>query len=66
MRTARATIEAPLLTAGGVPLIEILQISLRHGKLRALLLVLPPLLSLIFLCIVPAGNLLTRSVSSVR
>ncbi len=62
MSTAPATIDGPLLTADGVPLKESLQISLRRSKLRALLLVLPPLLFLIFLFVIPIGNMLTRSV----
>ena len=46
MSTAPATVDGPLLTADGVPLKESLQISLRRSKMRALLLVLPPLLFL--------------------
>ncbi|KPK30581.1 MAG: hypothetical protein AMJ66_09315 [Betaproteobacteria bacterium SG8_40] len=62
MSTAPATVDGPLLTADGVPLKESLQISLRRSKMRALLLVLPPLLFLIFLFVIPIGNMLTRSV----
>jgi putative spermidine/putrescine transport system permease protein len=62
MSTAPATIDGPLLTADGVPLKESLEKSLRRSKLRALLLVAPPLLFLIFLFVIPIGNMLTRSV----
>jgi len=62
MSTAPATIEGPLITADGIPLKESLQKSLRRSKLRAVLLVAPPLLFLIFLFIIPIGNMLTRSV----
>jgi len=62
MSTAPATIEGPLITADGIPLKESLQKSLRRSKLRAILLVAPPLLFLIFLFIIPIGNMLTRSV----
>jgi putative spermidine/putrescine transport system permease protein len=62
MSTAPATIDGPLLTADGVPLKASLEKSLRRSKLRALLLVAPPLLFLIFLFVIPIGNMLTRSV----
>ena len=62
MSTPPATIEGPLITADGIPLKESLQKSLRRSKLRAILLVAPPLLFLIFLFIIPIGNMLTRSV----
>jgi len=62
MSTAPATIDGPLLTADGVPLKDALQKSLRRRRLRALLLVTPPLLFLIFLFVIPIGNMLTRSV----
>jgi len=62
MSTAPATIDGPLLTADGVPLKASLEKSLRRSKLRALLLVVPPLLFLIFLFVIPIGNMLTRSV----
>ena len=62
MSTAPATIDGPLLTADGVPLKASLEKSLRQSKLRALLLVAPPLLFLIFLFVIPIGNMLTRSV----
>jgi len=62
MSSAPATIDGPLLTADGVPLKESLEKSLRRSKLRALLLVAPPLLFLIFLFVIPIGNMLTRSV----
>jgi putative spermidine/putrescine transport system permease protein len=62
MSTAPATIDGPLLTADGVPLKDSLQKSLRRSRFRALMLVLPPLLFLIFLFVIPIGNMLTRSV----
>jgi putative spermidine/putrescine transport system permease protein len=62
MSTAPATIDGPLLTADGVPLKASLEKSLRRSKVRALLLVAPPLLFLIFLFVIPIGNMLTRSV----
>ena len=62
MSTAPATLDGPLITADGIPLKESLQKSLRRSKLRAILLVAPPLLFLIFLFIIPIGNMLTRSV----
>ena len=52
----------PLLTADGIPLKVSLQRSMRRNKLRAIGLVLPPLLFLLLLFIIPIGNLLTRSV----
>ena len=62
MSTAPATLEGQLITADGTPLKESLQKSLRRSKLRAILLVAPPLVFLIFLFIIPIGNMLTRSV----
>ena len=62
MSTAPATAEGPLLTADGVPLKDSLQKSLRRSRLRAALLVAPPLLFLIFLFVIPIGNMLTRSI----
>ena len=62
MSASPGTIEAPLLTADGVPLKESLQKSLRQARLRAVLLVAPPLLFLIFVFVIPIGNMLTRSV----
>ena len=62
MSTAPATVDGPLITADGIPLKESLQKSLRRSKIRAVLLVAPPLLFLIFLFIIPIGNMLTRSV----
>ncbi|MGD2171874.1 MAG: ABC transporter permease [Gammaproteobacteria bacterium] len=62
MSATPGTIEGPLLTADGVPLKESLQKSLRRAKLRAVLLVAPPLLFLIFLFVIPIGSMLTRSV----
>ena len=52
----------PLLTADGIPLKVSLPRSMRRNKLRAIGLVLPPLLFLLLLFIIPIGNLLTRSV----
>ncbi len=52
----------PLLTADGIPLKVSLQRSMRRNKLRAIGLVLPPLLFLLSLFIIPIGNLLTRSI----
>ena len=60
--TAPVIEEGPLLTADGVPLKDSLQKSLRQAKIRAVLLVAPPLLFLIFLFVIPIGNMLTRSV----
>jgi putative spermidine/putrescine transport system permease protein len=62
MSASPGTIEAPLLTADGVPLKESLQKSLRQARLRAVLLVAPPLLFLVFVFVIPIGNMLTRSV----
>jgi len=62
MSTAPATADGPLLTADGVPLKASLEKSLRRSRLRALFLVTPPLLFLIFLFVIPIGNMLTRSV----
>lgn len=62
MSTAPATIDGPLITADGIPLKESLQKSLRRSKLRAIFLVAPPLLFLVFLFIIPIANMLTRSV----
>ncbi len=57
---------APLLTADGTPLKVSLQRSLRRSKLRAIGLVLPPLLFLLALFIIPIGDLLTRSTDDTR
>lgn len=62
MSTAPATVDGPLLTADGVPLKASLEKSLRRSRMRALILVAPPLLFLIFLFVIPIGNMLTRSV----
>ena len=51
----------PILTVDGTPLKESLQKSLRRSKLRAIGLVGGPLLFLVFLFIIPIGNMLTRS-----
>ena len=63
MTTAQAAIpDGPILTTDGKPLKDALQISLRRSKLRAMALVAGPLLFLIFLFIIPIGNMLARSV----
>jgi len=62
MSTAPATVDGPLLTADGVPLKASLEKSLRRSKMRAVMLVAPPLLFLLFLFVIPIGNMLTRSV----
>ncbi|NCF35553.1 MAG: ABC transporter permease subunit [Gammaproteobacteria bacterium] len=62
MSAAPETVSGPLITADGIPLKESLQKSLRRSKIRAALLVAPPLLFLIFLFVIPIGNMLTRSV----
>ena len=62
MSTAPATADGQLLTADGVPLKASLEKSLRLSRLRALVLVAPPLVFLIFLFVIPIGNMLTRSV----
>ncbi len=62
MSTAPATIDGPLLTADGVPLKASLEKSLRRSRIRAFLLVAPPLAFLIFVFIIPIGSMLTRSV----
>ena len=59
---APAIPEGPLLTADGIPLKVSLQRSLRQSRLRAIMLVLPPLLFLVLLFVIPIGNMLTRSV----
>ena len=62
MTTQAASADGLLLTADGTPLKVSLQKSLRQSRRRAILLVLPPLLFLVFLFILPIGNMLTRSV----
>jgi len=63
MATAEAALsDGPILTADGTPLKTSLQKSLRRSKLRAMGLVAGPLLFLIFLFVIPIGNMLTRSV----
>ena len=62
MTTQTAIPEGPILTADGVPLKDSLQKSLRQNKLRAMFLVSGPLAFLVFLFIIPIGNMLTRSV----
>ena len=62
MSATPESIEGPLLTADGVPLKESLQKSLRQARLRAALLVAPPLLFLVFLFVIPIGDMLLKSV----
>ena len=62
MTSNTAVAPKPLLTADGIPLKVSLRRSMRRNKLRAVGLVLPPLLFLLSLFIIPIGNLLTRSV----
>ena len=62
MSTAPATVDGPLLTADGVPLKASLEKSLRRSRMRATLLVAPPLLFLIFVFIIPIVSMLMRSV----
>ena len=59
---ATETIDQPLVTADGTPLKVSLQRSLRRNKMRAAILVLPPFLFLLFIFIIPIGDLLLRSV----
>ena len=60
--TAIETTQQPVLTADGTPLTVSLQKSLRRRRLRAVGLVLPPILFLAILFIIPIGDLLLRSV----
>ena len=62
MSATQESIDGSLMTADGVPLKESLQKSLRQARLRAVLLVAPPLLFLVFLFVIPIGDMLTRSV----
>ncbi|MEM7193808.1 MAG: ABC transporter permease [Pseudomonadota bacterium] len=62
MANGTATADGPLLTADGTPLKVSLEKSLRRARLRAIMLVAPPLLFLVFLFVLPIGNMLTRSV----
>jgi len=52
----------PLLTADGTPLKVSLNRSMRRNKLKAMGLVMPPMLFLLVLFIIPIVNLLSRSV----
>ena len=65
MAASNASTSQPLLTADGTPLKTSLQRSMRRSKLRAAMLVLPPLAFLLALFIFPIGNLLTRSTDDV-
>ena len=60
--TAPIVDQGPLLTADGTPLKVSLEKSLRQNRMRAVMLVAPPLLFLVFLFVIPIGNMLTRSV----
>ncbi|MEM7207323.1 MAG: ABC transporter permease [Pseudomonadota bacterium] len=60
--TAESATNQPLLTADGTPLKQSLQRSLRQSRMRALMLVGPPLLFLMVVFVVPIGDMLTRSV----
>lgn len=61
--TAQATnANGVLLTADGTPLKASLQKSLRRSKMRAVMLVAPPLLFLVLLFVLPIGNMLSRAV----
>lgn len=62
MSTQATGADGLLLTADGIPLKVSLQKSQRQNRRRAILLVLPPLLFLVFLFIVPIGSMLTRAV----
>ena len=62
MTTQTALPDGPILTADGTPLKASLEKSLRQNKMRAMLLAGGPLLFLVFLFIIPIGNMLTRSV----
>ena len=62
MASNSSSITQPLLTADGTPLKVSLKRSMRRSKLKAMGLVLPPMLFLLVLFIIPIGNLLTRSV----
>ncbi len=63
MASTAPTVESgPLLTADGTPLKVSLEKSLRQSKIRAMLLVLPPLAFLVFVFVIPIGSMLTRSV----
>ena len=62
MQSQSISSSEPLLTADGIPLKVSLQRSMRRNKLRAVALVLPPLLFLLIVFLFPIGNLLTRSV----
>ncbi|MEE3121434.1 MAG: ABC transporter permease [SAR324 cluster bacterium] len=62
MQSQSISSSQPLLTADGIPLKVSLQRSMRRNKLRAVALVLPPLLFLLIIFLFPIGNLLTRSV----
>ncbi len=62
MTTQTVNSAGPILTADGTPLKASLQKSLRQNKLRAMLLAGGPLLFLVFLFIIPIGNMLVRSV----
>ena len=62
MSTSPAKPGGPVLTADGTPLKTSLERSLKLSKLRALGLILPPLVFLVILFVIPIGSLLTRSI----
>ncbi len=62
MTTQTAIPDGPILTADGTPLKASLEKSLRQSKMRAMFLAGGPLLFLLFLFVIPIGNMLTRSV----
>ena len=59
---APAINDGPLLTADGIPLKVSLEKSLRQSRRRAFFLVAPPLAFLVFVFVIPIGNMLTRSI----
>ena len=60
--TAPSVEQGPLLTADGIPLKVSLERSLRQSRLRAIMLVGPPLLFLLILFVIPIGDMLLKSV----
>ena len=58
--------QGPLVTADGTPLKVSLQRSLRQSRMRAMMLVGPPLLFLIILFVIPIGDMLLKSVDDKK
>ena len=56
------TTAGPILTTDGIPLKVSLQKSERRNKIRAILLVAPLLLFILFTFLIPIGDMLLRSV----